>query len=140
MIKRFIFLVFSIFSFVVLFAAELRVNQCEVFMPEILKQELIKESDVIQLAKSKIYGQDSKLEKDKRLYWEVYSDRENNKVYGEPRLNSLPSSIKLRLGEKVRIAKIEKGFALVYKEEKSHLTWPLISEDAVGIGWVPMDH
>ncbi len=140
MIKRFIFLVFSIFSFVVLFAAELRVNQCEVFMPEILKQELIKESDVIQLAKSKIYGQDSKLEKDKKLYWEVYSDRENNKVYGEPRLNSLPSSIKLRLGEKVRIAKIENGFALVYKEEKSHLTWPLISEDAVFIGWVPMDH
>lgn len=140
MIKRFIFSIVSIFSFVVLYATELRVNQCEVFWPEILKQELIKESEVLQLAKSKTYGQDSKLEKDKKTYWDVYSDRENNKVYGEPRLNSLPSSIKLRLGEKLRIAKIENGFALVYQEKKGHLTWPLISDEAIFMGWVPMDN
>lgn len=136
--RKIIFLILNILNFVALYANEARIKQCEVYLPEVLYNDLLKEAELAQLTETKSYGQSSNFSQ--RRYWEVYSDRSGNKVYSEPNKNSLLKSIKLELGERVRIAKIKNGYAYVYKEKKMHLTWPYISDDAEHIGWVPMDN
>lgn len=113
-------------------------KQCIAFLPEILyKSEVLLKTDADKLAKSKTFGQDVIPQGEKR-YWNVYSDRANNKTYQEPRKNSSKYS-ELMLGERVRIAKIENEFALIYSEPKIASKYPIISAEAESKGWIPMD-
>ena len=105
---------------------------CQVGMPRILDSELIKESEIKQFLASPDWGQSQKVDK----YWVVYSDRENNITYNKPDKSSGRFS-SLNFNEELRIAKLQNGFALVYKEEKSGSIYPKINSGKTR-GWVPM--
>lgn len=107
----------------------------EVFNPNVLQQRLIFESDVQDLLKRSDWGQ-SNAPREKK-HWAVFSDRDNNTTYASPS-KSTPFST-LNFNEKVIIARIENGFALVYTDPK-YPAWPGYSEQAVSKGWVPMEN
>ena len=69
-------------------------------------------------------------------YWDVYSDRSQNVTY-TTHSAATPYS-ELGFKEKVRIASIRKGFALVYKTNDESAEFPEIPADAEWKGWVPM--
>lgn len=71
-------------------------------------------------------------------YWDVISDRDGNTTYVNASAD-VPYST-LQFGEKVRIAKIKKGFALVYPVSDSTITYPSIPADIEWKGWVPMSN
>ncbi|MBP3425656.1 MAG: hypothetical protein J6K81_02920 [Rikenellaceae bacterium] len=118
-------------------------SKVEVGLPKKLSQIVLKESDALSIAKSSDFGQKDKFER----YWIVYSDRDNNTTYEEPSTSAAKCS-SLKFNEKLIIAQIKSGFALVYtdpqinsKGTSSHgagLDYPQISEDAQCRGWVPM--
>lgn len=141
--KRLFITAISIFCIALSHAADVKLPPtCTAFMPEVLlKYKVLPATEAEKLANSKTFGQDVIPQGEKR-YWDVYSDRENNKVYPEPRKNTQPLGKRLKLGEKLRIAKIENGFALVYSEPKVASKYPTISDAAVheAIGWVPMEN
>ena len=70
-------------------------------------------------------------------YWDVYSDRKHNVTYVNNSATSAPYS-ELGFREKVRIARIRKGFALVYKVKDQPSVYPQIPADVEWKGWVPM--
>ena len=107
-------------------------EQCVVGLPRIISSELIKVKDVKQLIQSSNWGQTDKLER----YWVVYSDRDNNITYNKPDKTSGHFGY-LHFNEELRIAKLQNGFALVYKEEKTNSVYPKINK-GVSCGWVPM--
>jgi hypothetical protein len=109
-------------------------GQCQVGLPKIINSELIKEKDVKQLIRSSDWGQSNRADR----YWVVYSDRENNVTYNKPDKSSGRFS-NLNFNEELRIAKLQNGFALVYKEEKTNSVYPKINK-GVSRGWVPMTH
>ena len=109
-------------------------GQCQVGLPKIINSELIKDKDVKQLIQSSDWGQSDKTDH----YWVVYSDRENNVTYNKPDKSSGRFG-SLNFNEELRIAKIQNGFALVYKEEKTNSIYPKINK-GVSRGWVPMTH
>lgn len=115
-------------------------KKCEVFRPFMIDARPFSWTDVNQLADMH-YGQKTK---NTHQYWDALSDRENNCIYVKTQENGqvvfkTDSECKLGLGEPVRIAKIENGWALVYKEPKE-VRYPKISIDAVFLGWIPMSH
>ena len=107
---------------------------CQVGMPRILNSELIKEEEIKQFLTSSDWGQSQKEDK----YWVVYSDRENNITYNKPDKSSGRFS-SLNFNEELRIAKLQNGFALVYKEEKTTSIYPKIYSGKTR-GWVPMSN
>ena len=112
-------------------------KECTAFLPSVLsKSETVTESDVLKLVNSKDYGQKEKIQNPR--HWDVFSDRSNNKLYKDPSTNN-PLNKSLKFGQKVRIAKIENGFALVYSEGAG-VHYPLISGQAKVRGWVEMSH
>ncbi len=112
-------------------------KQCEAFLPEILTKALLFETDIEELMNSADYGQD-KSKSSNMFYWDVYSDRSDNKTYTSPRASSdVYATLDFR--QPLRIAKVEDGFALVYEEPKKGVSYPLISSEAVSKGWVPMN-
>lgn len=114
--------------------ASVKVGRCTAFLPNVLAKRVYKESEVQSLAQSKDFGQTGT---SSNLYWNVYSDRNNNITYVAP--NSKTSFGTLKMNEPYRIAKIQSGFALVYRERKATKGWPAISDDVDWKGWVPMD-
>lgn len=113
-------------------------NKCEAFYPAVFYQhDVIEKVDAEAIAKSNDYGQ--KHQPSDKRYWEAFSDRNNNITYNGPSLSSGEYS-QLAFNEKVRIAKIENGFALVYQEPVVQSAYPSISRDAETYGWIPMDH
>jgi len=132
-------LVIFLCGFTQLYAEVKLPEQCSAFMPEVLiKHKVLPETEANKLANSPTFGQDVIPQGEKR-YWIVYSDRSENKTYKEPRKMS-PLETTLRLGEELRIAKIENGFALVYQEPKISFKYPAISKEAESRGWVPMEN
>lgn len=109
-------------------------GQCQVGLPKIINSELIRKKNVDQLMKMSDWGQSDKT----AHYWNVYSDREDNVTYNKPDKSS-GRFASLNFNEALRIAKIENGFALVYKEEKTSSVYPKINK-GVSRGWVPMSH
>ena len=109
-------------------------GQCQVGLPKIINSELIKQKDIDQLIQSPDWGQSGKTDR----YWVVYSDRENNETYNKPDKTSGRFAT-LNFNEELRIAKIENGYALVYKEEKTNSANLKINQ-GVSRGWVPMSH
>lgn len=141
MYKKLIITVLCILSCGILFADIKKPNKCEVFKPVALlnvKSSLLEATVADKLAKSSTYGQDV-IPQGNKKHWNVYSDRSENKTYQEPRKNS-PVYERLEMGEELRIAKIQDGFALVYHEPKKSVIYPIISEDAVVRGWIPMEN
>lgn len=110
-------------------------SQCKAYKPKSLNKTIVYLSDASALAKNN-YGQSSSTGK----YWDVYSDRNNNTVYKSASKSS-GSAGKLSFNQKVRIAEVSNGFALVYKENKpGAVTYPQISADTKCYGWVPMEN
>lgn len=114
-------------------------NRCEAFLPDVfMKHSVIYQADADMIAESQDYGQNVQPTGGKH-YWIAYSDRENNTTYQNP---SKASGIysHLRFNEKVRIARIEKGYALVYREPAEVSNYPNISSNAEPRGWIPMSN
>jgi len=111
-------------------------DKCGAFYPEMLnKSAVLSETTVSKLMASKNWGQG--IAPRFKKFWIVYSDRENNTTWTEPGGSTKHSS--LAFGEKVRIALIKNGFALVYTEPRENVAYPMLSQDAVCRGWISMD-
>ena len=99
--------------------------------PVVLDRDILKESESATVLQ-KPYGQDNR--KTGLTYWTVFSDRADNPVYMAP--DGKVECGKLAYGEKVRIAEIKDGYALVFYDAKND--FPKISANAVSKGWIPM--
>lgn len=102
--------------------------------PKVLLANVLKESDVAKINESNGWGQNNASQK----YWIVYSDRSSNTLYSAPNGSRVGE---LDFNEKVRIAKIEGSWALVYNEPKEGVVYPSISNEAGNKkkGWVSMN-
>ena len=110
-------------------------DTCQAFYPEVLLTNSVLTEDVANaLAKSSDFGQ-NKPPRNKK-YWIVYSDRSNNTTFTAP--GGLTPYKKLDFNQKVRIAKIQNGYALVYTEPVEDEVYPQISQFATVMGWIPM--
>lgn len=112
-------------------------TQCEVLLPKVLCSNLITEKETNALMETILA--DGNYTKG-NTYWNAWSDRNNNITYDQP--GGQPWG-KLAWNQKVRIARISKGYALVYNESVSGLNFPNISASAQAegsLGWVPLKH
>ncbi len=114
-------------------------NRCDAFLPgSFYSHSVIYKTDADKIAESNDYGQGKQPSGSKR-YWIAYSDRDDNTTYQTPSRSGGEFS-HLRFNEKVRIAKIQNGFALVYREPAEQSQYPNISSNAESRGWVPMNN
>lgn len=70
-------------------------------------------------------------------FWDVYSDRADNFTFSTS--SGITRFKQLDFMEKVKIAKISNGYALIYKEEYAQ-SFPDISKSAISLGWISIDH
>lgn len=113
-------------------------TRCEVFLPaSFYSNSVLYKVDADAIANSSDYGQKQQPSGGSKRYWVAYSDRDNNTTYNSPSTESGEYS-HLLWNEKVIIAKIKDGFALVYREPVVKAVYPSISEYAESRGWVPM--
>lgn len=108
---------------------------CEIFYPEMLSRAIVlHESDANGLLEN--IDATQKNPPRNPAFWTVYSDRSDNPTYldksGSKKYGTLD------FNEKVRIAEISNGYALVYTEPMEDIQFPLISQHAVCKGWVPV--
>ncbi len=113
-------------------------SKCEAFMPKALNSMVLMESSVDKFMKTKGYGQTEAMSEGSKTYWVAYSDRENNTTYSAP--NSSAKFSSLSFNEKVRIAKIQGDYALVYDEPMGNIAYPMISANAKCKGWIHMNN
>ena len=114
--------------------------KCEAFMPvKLYQQSVLSETAANEIANSQDYGQAVLPPNGDYKYWVVYSDRARNTTYVGANKES-GKHTDLNFNEKVRIAKIQNGFALVYSEPKEGVLYPAISSQAVSKGWIPMEN
>ena len=114
-------------------------KKCDAFRPDPLYSSMLTDKEARKLASSKdFYQKSSKRGENGKEFWIVYSDRKDNPAYDAPGSKKVINH--LRFNQKVRIAQIENGYALVYIEPKEGETYPRISSEATMMGWVPMDH
>lgn len=106
-------------------------GQVSVAKPAAFDRDILKESDTRNILKPP-YGQDAR--KTGLSYWVVFSDREGNPVYAAPDGKTPCGS--LHIGEKLYIAEIQDGYALVFYDPKND--FPRISANAQSKGWIPM--
>lgn len=102
--------------------------------PFVLDGNIIKEKDAYSVLKPP-YGQ-TQIKDGRGSFWDVFSDRRNNPVYSSPGGSEVIG--KLEIGDKLRIADIKSGYALVYTDPKNK--YPEISQNAQSIGWVPLEN
>lgn len=136
--KKFLLSIASLSLFLSVSATEITTplpGKCTAFRPEALYSSILFSDVANKLAASKDYGQSSTSKS--KEYWIVYSDRADNPTYVAPGSSTVYK--KLAFNEKVRIAKIESGYALVYKEPKEQAIYPAISSQIEWKGWVPMN-
>lgn len=115
-------------------AAQTLPEQCEVYRPSMLSSMSLQLKDLEKVAGGN-YGQTGSTNE----YWTVYSDRSDNSIYADASTSAQQVG-KLTLNQEVRIAKIKNGFALVYEEKRTDISYPAISRDARCRGWVPMSN
>lgn len=111
-------------------------GKCEAFKPDVLRKSILFSDEIDKLARSKDYGQSSTSKS--KEFWVVFSDRSDNTTYVAPRSTTPYKS--LEFNEKVKIAKIVDGYALVYYEPKEQGIFPNISSMAEWKGWIPMSN
>lgn len=119
-----------------LFAQTALPANCSVWLPKKLDVQVIRKTDASAITKDPYYGQNPAPAH--KHYWVVYSDRDNNPTYDAPKSGARQFS-KLAFNERLIIAKIQSGYALVYTEPKNE-RYPLISSAAVSKGWVKLDN
>lgn len=128
----------TIFLFIALCAVSLTAqtlpNKCMVSKPSVLVTKMLRDADVKKLMSSTDYCQS---ESRNKMFWIVYSDRDNNVAYTTP--TGYTQACTLNMNEKLRVAQIENKRALVYVEPVASTTYPKISSVAVCKGWIPMD-
>jgi hypothetical protein len=71
--------------------------------------------------------------------WTVLSDRENNTTYTSPSLSSGTFS-QLKFVEKVYVADIQSGFALVFSDENKQNKSGTFNPSAICKGWIPVEN
>ncbi len=134
--KKVLLLFFTVLTGISLYAQALLSlpsdGQVDVWYPAAIQKPIIQEVDVEEVM-SGDYGQSTPGNR----HWIAYSDRTDNKLYMAP---SSRATVRGYLGfnEKVRIAQIENGYALVYTEPKEGTGYPYISDKAVVRGYVSM--
>lgn len=111
-------------------------HKVKVWKPTVLKRDIIKLSELNQFVKSGKWGQSEVL---KDRYWNVWSDRSKNTSYNGPSESSGKYK-ELTFNQSLRIADIQNGYALVYEEPMQGMKSPVISEQAICMGWVKMDN
>ena len=109
-------------------------NKCLVSKPSVLVTKMLREADIRKLLSSSDYCQS---ESKNKMFWIVYSDRDNNVAYTTS--TGSTQACTLNMNEKLRIAQIENNRALVYEEPVAATQYPKISSAATCKGWVPMD-
>lgn len=112
-------------------------QKIKVFQPALLGNNIIKDTDLdvfLKKGESGDWGQNETTGK----YWVVYSDRSKNTTYKEPSASESNKFGELGFNERVRIADIKNGFALVYDEPLRGTNPPAISTKAICKGWIPM--
>ncbi len=131
-------LLLTLFSVVSLVASAQspKADKCEVFRPEVLGKNIIFEHEANKIGSANRFGQNTK---STNIYWEAYSDCDNNVTYMSSSTSS-PKCGELKFSQAVRIAKIDynTGMALVYSDPQKNIDYPKISADAEFYGWVPM--
>ena len=113
-------------------------RRVQVSKPRALKRDILKSLDLEKFVKTGKWGQDDVVD----AYWNVWSDRSHNTTYNGPSESSGKYK-ELEFNQAVRIADIQKGYALVYEEPMQGLKHPIISERAVNehcLGWIKMDN
>lgn len=110
-------------------------GQCEVWLPKAIDKEVVNKKDAYAVVK-KPYGQTPAPAQ--KSYWIVFSDRDNNTTYEQPKKGAAKHG-ELYFNERLIIASIKDGYALVYSEPKTE-TYPFISSAAQSKGWVPMSN
>lgn len=121
-------------SFSAMAQTDLPASGVQVFKPAEFKKPLINSKDIAKVEKSNKWGQNKS---NTNTFWVVYSDRSDNQTYTEPKAGASKFNV-LNFNEKVRIARIENGYALVYRERREGLPFPQISNEAESKGWIPM--
>lgn len=115
-------------------------SKSEVYAPDyILRMPPLKESDGNiswqEWCESRIkkgdFGTNTK------TWWTVYSDRNNNKAYHTPAISDSVKSV-LKFREKLYIASVKNGFALVFSDIEKPGNFPKINKTADFKGWVPI--
>ena len=107
----------------------------EVFRPEALGRPIS-----VEIAASLVsgHGQKITMEAFTKEPWDVYSDRDDNTTYAQPKAKSAVFS-SLKFGEKVRIARFRGDFALVYSVDENDSTpYPRLPKQPEWKGWVPV--
>lgn len=115
-------------------------DRVSAFTPDCLNEPLIMENTLSKVSKANNYGQNTS--SGEKKFWDVFSDRDDNLVYTQASTSSSVAT-KLIFNQRVRIAQIKNGFALVYEESNIGLAYPGISQEAKAkgaLGWVPMDN
>lgn len=137
-LKKFLLLLTAMFLTCVMTSAQdapVLPKVCEIFYPDMLvKSVVLHESRAKELLGNVESTQ--KTPPRNPIFWTVYSDRSDNTTYAEPSETKKYTS--LDFNEKVRIAQICNGYALVYSEPKEDIQYPLISEHAVCKGWIAL--
>ena len=111
-------------------------TECKAYLPQILlDNKILKETDANKILNDPSYGQSNNKT---RRYWNVCSDREDNYTYKTPGGTEVKDT--LGFNDVVRIAQIEGDYALVYKEPRKAVIWPVISSEAEAMGWIHMDN
>lgn len=133
--KKSLIIFATTFLSLVVYAQPKLPDQCEVWLPKSIDKEVINKKDAYTVA-SKPYGQ--KPVPVEKNYWIVFSDRDNNTTYVEPK-SGAASYTTLAFNERLIIASIKNDYALVYSEPKAE-RYPYISSAAVSKGWVPLSN
>ena len=74
-----------------------------------------------------------------KIVWLAYSDRNNNYTYCDPSYNNKTSN-KLNFGDRVYIAKIQNGFALVFTDNIVYEFSRGPRSKAKFLGWIPIEN
>ncbi|MBO7239873.1 MAG: hypothetical protein J6V23_05275 [Bacteroidaceae bacterium] len=139
--KRVFYILLFVFAYSLSAVAQIELpDKVSAFLPDCLKERLITERSLSKISKANGYGQNASTGEKK--FWNVFSDRADNLVYSQPAKSSSVVT-KLEFNQRVRIAQIKSGFALVYEEPNIGLGYPNISQDAKAkgaLGWVPMEN
>ena len=134
--KKIIFFI-SLFLWVSVSAQTVLPEKCLTFYPDDLQSSsVLSEATVRKLAASKLFGQAMTV-REKR-FWIVFSDRDNNMTYTKPGGRDTHSV--LHFNERLRIADISEGYALVYSEPQEDIAYPKISQYAKCKGWISLQH
>lgn len=112
-------------------------EKCQAFYPYVLQSSVVlSETAVEKLLSNPSLGQ--KMSPRDKRFWIVFSDRDNNVTYTTPG-GTKKHSI-LNLNDKLRIAQLVNGYALVFVEPVEDIAYPKISQYAECKGWISVDN